>query len=354
MHMYKRSITVIGFCLLLCACFVLSLYGCQNDSGAVGTLDSAGNANLIGNNLDNIHNGGYMAIQDDYMYFYQISPNQGLYRSKIDGNEKIKLLDGITRSINVVGDKIYFIKDEFVKKTTEEIKDLYQYNLYSSNLDGSDETKLIENCGSAFVTSDYIYYTNEVDSIAYKYDGKPVPDNQGYLYRFDLHTSTSEVLIAEAVSEFWVKNDKLYYTGANQDCIFRVLLTNHSSAPSVVYPNSTSKNENVRQFAVRTDDRLVIYDWKSLFLYDESTSNTEILDSDYSEDVFTQTETDIFYMKNLDFIYKLSMDSKKTVEVCAVDYTVDSLPKLYCFGNDCYLFDGVKTPQNITSLIASD
>ena len=345
---------IVGICLVLCACFVLSLCSCQNGGGAVGTPDSAGNANLIGNNLDNIHNDGYMAIQNDYMYFYQSTPNKGLYRSKIDGHEKIKLLDGITRSINVVGDKIYFVKDEFVKKTKEEIKDLYQNNLYSANLDGSDETKLIENCGSAFATSDYIYYTYEVDSIAYKYDGKSVPDNQGYLYRFDLHTSTSELLIAEVVYEFWVKNDKLYYIGANQDSIFRVLLSDHSSAPSVVYPNSTSKNEGVSQFAVRPDDRLIIYDWKSLFLYDESTSKTEILDSDYSEYVFTQTETDIFYMKNLDFVYKFSMDSKETVEVCTVDYTLDSLPKLYCFGNDCYLFDGVKTPKNITSLIAGD
>lgn len=352
--MYKRSITIKSCCIFLCAWLLLSLCGYQNGLGNVGTSDSAGTANVVGNNLNNIQNDGYMAVQNEYMYFYQNSPHQGLYRSKVDGSEKVKLLDGITRSINVVGDKLYFVKDEFVKKTTEEIKDLYKFNLYSSNLDGSGETKLIENCGSAYVTSDYIYYMYEVDLIAYTYDGEPVPNNQGYLYRFDLRTSEFELLVAETVHDFWVENDVLYYTGTNQDSVLRVSLSSLSSAPFAIYSDGTSEKQVIRQFAVRPDHRLLINDWKSLFLYDEAASKSEILDSEYLEDAFADTENDIYYIKNLENVYKLSMNTKKSVKVCPIDYKADSIPRLYCFGNDCYLFDGIETPRNIALINVGD
>lgn len=352
--MYKRNIIIKHICVLLCVSFILLCCGCQNGRQSAGTPDSVANANVTGNTPENIRNGGYMAVQGNELFFYESAPDEGLYRSKTDGSDKIKIQNGMVRSINIVGEKIYYVKDEFVRKTSEEVKDLYAFNLYSSGLDGSDETKLIENCGSAFVTSDYIYYTNEVDSIAYKYDGKPVPDNQGYLYRYDLHKAATELLVTDSVIDFWVENDELYYLDTEQAAVLRLSLNASVAKSAIVYPNDSTENDGIKQFAVCPEHRFIISDWHSLFLFDEAAAKKEELDSAFSEDEFAVAENDIYYIKNLDTVYKLSVNSKKTEPICAVSREEGAIPKLYCFGNYCYLFDSLGTPKSLTALSGAD
>lgn len=84
-------------------------------------------------------------------------------------------------------------------------------------------------------------------------------------------------------------------------------------------------------------------------MFDETASKKEVLDSAFSEDEFAVAADAIYYIQNLDYVYKLSVSSRKTEPVCPVSRDARAFPKLYCFGNDCYLFDSLGTPKSLTA-----
>lgn len=176
-------------------------------------------ANTEGNSLQNLDNEGLVAMQEDYLYYYRESPSEGLYRSKRDGSGTVKLIDGTVSDINVVGDTLYYVKYEFVSKTSAEVKDLYRFQLFCADLDGKNEKKLIEDCKKSYVTADSIYYLHEIDYIAYRYDKKPIPDNYDYLYRYDLKTKKSELLVDRQVNAYRISGNELYYTVSDSNRI---------------------------------------------------------------------------------------------------------------------------------------
>ncbi|WP_080833658.1 DUF5050 domain-containing protein [Cohnella massiliensis] len=71
--------------------------------------------NIIGNTVANINNGGSVATQGDWIYYANRYADSGvLYKVKKDGSDKTVLDERAgNKSINVVGDWIYYIDQDF-------------------------------------------------------------------------------------------------------------------------------------------------------------------------------------------------------------------------------------------------
>jgi hypothetical protein len=69
----------------------------------------------FGNTINNLNNQGYLAVQNDWIYFANPSDSMGLYKMKLDGSEKQKLIKNAnfpTAYINVIGNQIYYLANE--------------------------------------------------------------------------------------------------------------------------------------------------------------------------------------------------------------------------------------------------
>lgn len=74
--------------------------------------NSSTTINTVGNTNGNINNGGIAAQQGDWIYY----DNDGLYKIKTEGTEKIKICDDVARYINAAGNWIYYCNDADMDK----------------------------------------------------------------------------------------------------------------------------------------------------------------------------------------------------------------------------------------------
>ncbi|MGN0499677.1 MAG: DUF5050 domain-containing protein [Ruminococcus sp.] len=297
--------------------------------------------------MDNIDSMGFMAIQDDYMFFYQKSPNQGLYRSKIDSSDKTKLASGFIHDINVIGNKIYYVKEEFVSKTTSDLKDLYSFCLYSIDIDGNNENKLIEDCNKVYVTPQYIYYLFEIDRIAYKYNEMSVPYNQNYLYRYSIENKTSELIVSDHVNTYRVHNDDILFTDYNQDIIYSVSSKDSDYEKSVVFDSKSSSENGICFFTIDSNGSIIVCDGKILFSLDSVTSDKKVIyepTSEISFDNFILSDDFIYTIENEKTVLKINLNNDTNEQLFEINRLDDTPPYLYLFNNECYYFDGINLP----------
>jgi len=109
--------------------------------------------NTIGNTNGNIINGGYAALQGNWIYYVNNSDSYKLYKIKTDGTGESKLSDDMPMYINVLGDWIYYSNDSDAGK------------LYKIKTDGTGKTMLSEDAAYYVnAAGDWIYYKNNSDA----------------------------------------------------------------------------------------------------------------------------------------------------------------------------------------------
>lgn len=98
----------------------------------------------------------YIATSNN-IYYINTGDNNKLYKSDLDGNNKIKLIDTPINSFNIKdGNIIYSTKEESSTASAGKV--------YKADLDGSNSTLLTENMGYCLNTADnYVYYINSSD-----------------------------------------------------------------------------------------------------------------------------------------------------------------------------------------------
>jgi len=163
--------------------------------------DMTKDENIIGNYSSNIKNGGYICNQGDYVFMYGKSvPNgESLFAFKIDengkeistfGRLKTVLLFGQIKSINVIGDSIYFSKYK---------EDSGRYDAYEFNIQDYKEELLIENCDFINVIDDEMFYLSYVDTTS-------------FLFKVDLYDLSVTTLSKEPCLDYLIEDDKIYFT----------------------------------------------------------------------------------------------------------------------------------------------
>jgi len=66
-----------------------------------------------GNSFSNLANSGFMAVQNDWIYFASPSANMSLSKMKLDGSGRQRLNSAVTSYINVSGGKIFYLANNY-------------------------------------------------------------------------------------------------------------------------------------------------------------------------------------------------------------------------------------------------
>ncbi|HCL02432.1 MAG TPA: hypothetical protein DHW61_08455 [Lachnoclostridium phytofermentans] len=139
--------------------------------------------NRIGNTFSNITNGGYVTEQSDYMYYCNQNEDKPIiFREKLDGTDKIALVNFHGSSLNVVGDYLYYVNNSDNNK------------IYQTKIDGSN-TVVIS-------TDTYAYlqvYNNELYA---RQSG-----TKNALVKMDLEGNDERILSNELIDLFTICDD---------------------------------------------------------------------------------------------------------------------------------------------------
>lgn len=145
----------------------------------------------VGNTSGNLNNGGYAALQNDWIYYRNSSDNNSLYKIKTNNAEKAKLVNDDSLNINVIGDWVYYIN------STDNA------SIYKIKTDGTERTKINNNRARCLnVIGDWIYYANGNDNFTI-YKMKIDGTEQAKLTNSDGFKTTRSI----TVSDDWI-----YYT----------------------------------------------------------------------------------------------------------------------------------------------
>lgn len=211
--------------------------------------ESCYNANnsKTGNSTGNIINGGFIAEQGDWLYFYDyFKQHCGLYKLKKNGTTRIKLCNDSPQYINVIGDWVYYknennckfykIKTNGTQRTKVSSAQMssinvvdgwiYYHNLddnflYKIKTDGTGRIKLgIDNVGVINVLNDEIYYINKSD------DDK--------IYRINIDGLNKVKITDDKSGLFIVTEDWIYYANKRMSGILYKIKTNGTERVSLV------------------------------------------------------------------------------------------------------------------------
>lgn len=220
--MKSKKINIV--CLLVMIIFTLT--ACSTHFNSSNLVGQSGNDNY------NISNDGRIDIDEEYIYY---SLNDGLYKCKEDGTDKIKLYNSKygVYSINVIDDWIYFhslgihrIKTDGTnyeqistsdKRGGDNIIDgkLYNSNNCRMNLDGSN-VEYLHNNKVAMSHS-----LNIVDGWIYFYDEDSV-NNESKVFKMQLDGTDLQPVLNERVDYMCVDSDWIYYIKYGENKLYKV------------------------------------------------------------------------------------------------------------------------------------
>lgn len=160
---------------------VASLLGCMILSGC-GSEKLADN---MGNDDGNITNLGNVCQKGNTVYYQNDKDNFSIYKS-VNGKTGVKLNDGTSYFINVVGDYVYYVSEN------------NDFHIYRMKTDGSDNKEIVKQRAYYMtVYGDYIYYID--------YD-----QNQA-IYRAKTDGSEPTKIVDSQCYYPIIAEDKLYY-----------------------------------------------------------------------------------------------------------------------------------------------
>lgn len=162
----------------------------------------------VGNTPGNINSGGLVAISDGWLY-YPDPLEELLYKEKADGSSKTVVIDHYARSINVIGDWIFYSNWSDNR------------SLYKVKTDGSQGSKIKHTTEEGNMSSIYCDYMTVVDNWIYLIDLKDVDDK---IFRLRPDGSGWEALIEDSADSFCIDGDWIFYLSASDDCIYRMRL----------------------------------------------------------------------------------------------------------------------------------
>ena len=172
--------------------------------------------NTIGNTTNNIINGGYMAKQGDWVYYYYsggiFNIGRGLYKSTIDNKNTKKITSGEISNINVIGNWIYYVK--CIEKKGPQGNIIKESNLYKIKNDGTQNDIILKNCNFINIINNSIYYSVSVDSIGYEKNNiknYSLKNEVGYIYKANIDGSNKVKLVSKNTEFYLITKQYIYY-----------------------------------------------------------------------------------------------------------------------------------------------
>jgi len=153
------------------------------------------NQHIAGNTTGNIINGGLVVQQGDWIYYSNYDDGEKLYKKRINGTEKTKLNDDVSRCINVIGDWIYYRDNKSI--------------LYKIHTNGTQHTKM------TFAYNDSCLYVNVVGNWIYYINNDESENDVGIISKIHIDGTQKTELNEYNSLLINVVNDWIYYTTSN-------------------------------------------------------------------------------------------------------------------------------------------
>jgi len=286
-----------------------------------------------GNTSGNLANGGYATLSDDWIYYSIWNDDElGGYLSKmhIDSTEQIHLSDVFATHINIVGDWIYYISwnDNGLYRTrtdgseTIKIEDYINYagglvvveewiyyvdfDLCKIRVDGTDKTVLLNDgtVRNIFVVDDWVYFNYQ------KWDGSFVTEKGCYRIRTD---GTEKTKLNDDINTcIIISDDWIYYCNVGDDySLYRMHID--GAEKTKLSDNSIATFNVIENWVYYTDN-------SDGYLYKMCIDDAEkiLLATDNAEYIYIVGDW-IYYVNYIEYgitpLYKMRMDGTERQEV---------------------------------------
>lgn len=319
--MRKKSNKI--FVQLLCA-NILIITSCSKQDAIEEFKENSIDASAIlaGNSSANHANGGMVCGGEGCIFFSNSNENGYLYKMLPDGNEKELIIEDSCYNINVIGDYIYYQREN-------------DHCIRAYCISSGESSTLVEDfVEDMVVTSDAIYFiSNTIEKISL--DGKkriPLISEGEYFYldicgdnlfytcigdSIDLYTVSNEgenphLLLKEAKGSVVIE-DRIFYTGV-EDNILYCYNTKDQSKELI----DTGYNANVWK------DNIYYIKNNNLYCYIDDTSTVVL--QDYFEQIIDDYQLEAYYIVNdyMYIIYSVYGDDIGYEQMIALDLTDDS------------------------------
>jgi serine/threonine protein kinase len=291
----------------------------------IKSAEETGIRELRGNSVGNIANVGIAVQQGEWIYHRKNDQRGALFKTNIYSDEQIKLNDGDSWNINVLGDWLYY------SNSAE------KWNIYKIGIDGNSRTRVnSDDSGNLNVVGEWVYYRNDdEDGSIYKIrtdgtertrlnneqsfylnvvDGWIYFQNRsdgGSLYKIRVDGTERTKLNNDDSWHLNVVDGWVYYCAANEDWhIFKVQLDG-SNRTRVSYDQSANLNIHDGWLYYRNDD-----DGSRLYKIRSDGTGKTSLNNDQTF-FFSITDEWVYYQNRSDDknIYRIRLDGSGRQQV---------------------------------------
>lgn len=264
----KRNIiitTIIVFLLVFISCYIIVINKKPEPIVVI-------NANLNGNDTNNIIYGENAALQDDWIY--EGRP-EGLFKRKTDGSKLRKLDSGNIHDVNVIGEWVYYVK---LEKDESETRIIFSPSLYKIKINGTDKTFVKKYVSNVNVINNKMFYIkgpgifgdyneNEVQDFDFSY--------QDAIATCDMDGNNEIVLINDKAINMVTDGKYIYYQTYDNKVYSYDIESNHTK-----YLFETNFH-----YYILADDGIIFFDYgeHKIKMYDFKKEKVTILIKDIED-----------------------------------------------------------------------
>lgn len=203
-----------------------------------------------GNSGGNLMNNGLFCESGDKIYFSNFKEQGSLYSMNLDCTEFVKVHDDKVRFINVVGPYIYYTRNNNTRvPSSTSVLDFYSTGVYRINKDGSKLARLYRDpSGITNVCGNYVYFQrfNKEEGLRF--------------YKTKIDGTEETKLLDEPISPASIQDGIMYYAGTESDHYIHALDL-ATETDTVIYDgncyNPVANNEYI--YYISQEDNYSIY-----------------------------------------------------------------------------------------------
>ena len=184
--------------------------------------------NAIGNTTGNLNNGGLFCEYKGTIYFANPNDNNTLYSMNSDCTNAKKLNNDSIASINVCGNYIYYVRNNFNAENAGMIFRGQLFGVYRTNLDGQNCEVLYDHLsGIVSIYGNYMYYQHYDDKTAFN------------LYKIKIDGTGNTKLSDTEYNPSSIYNNKIYFSNITNSDHNICTLDTKTNSVSTYYEGNT-------------------------------------------------------------------------------------------------------------------
>lgn len=314
-YIMKKAITIAIASVLIILTAVFAFFSYKHNKITYN------NDNAVGNTAGNLNNGGLFCEYNDKIYFANPYDDNKLYVMNSDCTDARKLNDDSVASVNVCGNYIYYVKNNFKQSTIGTIFRGQLFGVYRCDLNGESQKVLYNKIsGIIALAGNSLYYQHYSDTVPLAF------------HKIDIAGKKDEKISDTPYSPACVQNGTIYFS--DPDGKHNILSYDTKSGNTSVYYNCNSYLADVENGYAYYIDLSKNY---SLVRYNPSNKTLELLYSKdgakvinynvYGNKIFFQLEGDA----SVTGLYRMNIDGTQIEPIAIGNITNIHCTSKYTF-----------------------